>query len=214
MLHPLGPEGATAALVSDALDRVGLRNQTMASGIAPLRQGMRLAGRAYPIAVESTDVVPKEPYQLEIRAIDGLSSGDVPVYAVAPDVDAALWGELFSCAAIGRGAVGVVVDGAVRDIDLIAGLEFPVFARGASPLDTKGRAEVRRYGEEVACGGVLVAPGDAVVADEDGVVVIPDEALSDVVAIVAEKLAGEQSAKADLLAGKTLGEVWETWRVL
>lgn len=211
---PPGLAGATAALVSDALDRVGLRNQTMAPGIAPLRQGMRLSGRAYPIAVESTDVAPEEPYQLEIRAIDGLSQGDVPVYSVAPDVDAALWGELFSCAAIGRGATGVVVDGFVRDVDLIAGLEFAVFARGACPLDTKGRAEVRSYGEEVACGGVLVSRGDAVVADEDGVVVVPDEALSDVVAIVAEKLAGEQSAKADLLAGKTLAEVWKTWHVL
>jgi 4-hydroxy-4-methyl-2-oxoglutarate aldolase len=209
-----GLEGVTAALVSDALDRVGLRHQCMAPGIAPLRPGMRLVGRAFPITVEATDVMPEDPYVSEIRAIDGLGRGEVPVYSVAPEVDTALWGELFSCAAIGRGAAGVVVDGFVRDAEQIAGLGFATFARGTSPLDTMGRAEVREYGTPAPCGGVLVNHGDAIVADEDGVAVVPAGALDDVVAVVSEKLRGERGALADLLAGKSLGEAWGTWGVL
>jgi regulator of RNase E activity RraA len=208
------PEETSAALASDALDRVGLRNQSTVPGIAPLRPGMALVGRAVPITVVATDVIPEEPYATEIRAIDSLSPGDVPVYSVAPEVDTALWGELFSCAAIGRGAVGSIVDGFVRDAELIAELGFPVFARGTSPLDTKGRAEVVELGAPAPCGGVLVNLGDAVVADEDGVVIVPLDAVDDVAAIVAEKLAGERGARADLLAGRTLADVWDTWRVL
>jgi regulator of RNase E activity RraA len=207
-------DGATSALAADALDRVGLRNQSMAPGIAPLRPDMRLVGRAYPIVVEAVSSMPDQPYRGEIRAIDSLQPGDVPVYSVAPDVDTALWGELFTCAAIGHGSAGAVVDGFVRDVPQIVELNFPVFARGTSPLDTKGRAEVREYGVPAPCGGVLVSPGDAVVGDEDGVVIVPADALADVAAIIDEKLRGERGARTDLLQGKTLAEVWETWQVL
>jgi regulator of RNase E activity RraA len=209
-----GFERATAALVSDALDRVGYRAQTLFPGIAPLRPGMRLAGRAVTARVSATDAQPDPPYVTEIRLLDSLEPGDVPVYAVDPDVRAALWGELFSCAAIGRGAVGAVVDGLVRDAAQIAELGFPVFCRGAHPTDTFGRAEVVADRVPVEVGGVTISAGDVVVADADGIVVVPAAAAPEVAALVADKLSKERGAREDLLAGKTLSEVWETWGVL
>lgn len=211
---PPGLFSASAALVSDALDELGVREHTLDTALRPLAPGMRLAGRAVPVEVAATDVLPEEPYAGEMAVLDSLRPGEVPVYAVAPDVNAALWGELFSCAAMGRGAAGAVVDGPVRDIGPTRELGFPVFARGCSPLDTRGRAEVVRFREPVVCSGVLVRPGDVVVADEDGVVVCPAELEDEVAAAIAAKARDEGGARADLRAGASLAEVWERWRAL
>jgi regulator of RNase E activity RraA len=207
-------EGATAALVSDALDRFGLRSQTVEPPLRPLRPGMRLAGPAATAVVAATETLPDPPYTTEIAFLDSLRPGEVGVYSVAAGVRAALWGELFSCAALGRAAAGVVVDGLVRDAGQIGELGFPTFCRGTSPLDTLGRAEVCETRVTVTVGGIAISPGDWLVADEDGVVVVPAGALDEVAAAVAEKLRGERGAREDLLAGSTLAEVWDAWRVL
>jgi regulator of RNase E activity RraA len=211
---PPGLFAASAALVSDALDELGVREHTLDTALRPLAPGMRIVGRVVPVEVAATDVLPEEPYVGEMAVLDSLRPGEVPVYAVAPDVNAALWGELFSCAARGRGAAGAVVDGPVRDIGPTRELGFPVFARGCSPLDTRGRAEVARFREPLVCAGVAVRPGDVVVADEDGVVVCPAELAGAVAATVDVMTRGESGARADLRAGATLFEVWERWRAL
>jgi regulator of RNase E activity RraA len=203
----------TSALASDALDRLGHRGSVLDRAIRPLRPGMRLAGRALPIAVVASDVMPDDPYVGEMRAIVQLEAGDVPVYAVEHGVSAAVWGELFTLAARARGAIGAVVDGPMRDATAIAALGFPVFASSFSPLDTMGRAVVSTIGEPVRCGGALVRRGDFVVADEDGVALVPAEIADEVVAHVEEKLRGERGARGDLMAGKSVHDVWDTWGV-
>ena len=203
----------TSALASDALDRLGRRNQAVSSTIRPLRPRYRLIGRALPVSVVATDEMPDEPYAQEMRAVELIRQGDVPVYVTAPEVQAAVWGELFSLAARGRGAVGAIVDGPIRDAEAIASLEFPVFCRSFSPLDTMGRAVVDTIGEEIVCGGTTVRRADYVVADEDGIVIIPAELANDVVELVEEKLKGEHGARSHLLDGKSVRDVWETWGV-
>ena len=211
-LEALG--GLEVAQVSDALDELGYRNQVLAPEIRALRPGSRLAGRAVPVVVEATDAVEPNPYEGDLRLVDSLRPDDVPVYGGAPGTPAALWGELLSCAALGRGATGAVVDGYVRDAHEMGELGFPVFCRGCSPLDTRGRVIVRGHGVPTVCGGVPVAPGDYVLADEDGVVVIPAGALEDVLDLVRSRDRGEEGAKADLLAGVSIVEVWEKWQIL
>jgi 4-hydroxy-4-methyl-2-oxoglutarate aldolase len=203
----------TSALASDALDRLGQRNQATAATIRPLRPGYCLTGRALPVAVVASDAIPSEPYVGEMRAIEQLQPGDIPVYVTGPDVHAAVWGELFTLAARGRGAVGAVVDGAMRDAEAVAVLGFPVFCRDFSPLDTMGRAVVSDIGSDVVCGGVRVRAGDYVIGDEDGIVILPTELADEVVATVEEKLRGEHGARDDLLAGKSVRDVWDTWGV-
>jgi regulator of RNase E activity RraA len=202
------------ALVSDALDRLGFRRQAIDPSIERLNPGGTLAGRAVPILVESTDRLSESPYSSEMRAIESLAPGDIPVYAVEDGVRAALWGELFACAARGRGAVGAVLDAYVRDAEQLGALGFPVYCRGCSPLDTNGRAEVTAIGDPVTCGGVRVNRGDLVIGDHDGVVVIPEGSFDDVLELVGRRLRDEQGALADLLAGVSIQDVWTKWKVL
>lgn len=206
--------GVTASLVSDALDALGLREHTVDPAIRPLVPGPALVGVAVPILIVPSSRIAEPPYETEIRALEDLRPGEVPVYCTAGDVGAALWGELFTCAALGRGATGAVVDGPIRDVRQIRELGFPVFARGFSPLDTLGRAEAEAFRVPATCGGVRIEPGDIVVGDEDGLVVVPRDVAPDVSAAVDEKLRGERSARIDLLAGETLGEVWRRYGVL
>ena len=140
--------GAASAVVSDVLDRMGRREQVLDPAIRPLWPEARFVGVAVPVVIVADSSEPELPYDGELTALDGLRPGDVPMFVVEPGVRAASWGELFSCAAIGRGAAGVVVDGFVRDAAQIKALGFPTFARGLSPLDTFGRAVVTGIGVE------------------------------------------------------------------
>lgn len=203
----------TVALVADALDAVGLRAQVLDHAVRAIDRDLRLVGWARTVDVRATDVIPDEPYVGEMAAIAALAPGDVPCYQVEAAVDAALFGELFGVAARSQGARGAIVDGPVRDVRQMRELGFPVFARGVSPYDTKGRAEVVAHDVPVVCGGVAIASGDLVVADDDGVVVVPAGHALAVAEAVAKKQADEHGALADLLRGDGVHEVWERWGV-
>jgi 4-hydroxy-4-methyl-2-oxoglutarate aldolase len=204
----------TVALVADALDAIGSPGQVLDPAIRPVRDGLRLVGWARTVDVRATDVAPDEPYVGEMAAIAALEPGDVPCYQVDDAVSAALFGELFSVAARAQGACGAVVDGPVRDVRQIRELGYPVFARGVSPYDTRGRAEVVAHDVPIVCGGVPIETGDLVVADDDGVVVVPAGRAAAVAAAAAAKRADESGALADLLRGDTVHEVWNRWRAL
>ena len=205
---------APAAVVSDALDRLGRRDQVLDLAIRPLWPGARLTGVAVPVVIAADTSEPELPYDGELNALDGLRPGDVPVLVVEAGVRAASWGELFSCAARGRGAAGVVIDGLARDAAAIEKLLFPAFARGLSPLDTFARAAVTGIDVETRAGGVDVSPGDVVVADEDGIVIVPRALVADVADAVAAKQRLEGRARDDLLAGMGIREVWLKYGVL
>jgi len=214
---PLGvPESlltAGSAVVCDALDRLGHRDAVLDPRIRPLWPASRVVGRAFPVEVIVDLDDPDQPYDVEMSALDAMGPGDVGVYAVAPDSRAATWGELFTCAAMGRGVRGVVIDGCVRDGTAVAALGFPTFHRGFSPLDTLQRAVVSGYGQDVTCGGVAVSAGDVVVADIDGVVIVPADLVDDVAEGVRAKRILELGARQDLLSGMGIRAVWDKYRV-
>lgn len=210
---PAALRDATSALVADALDALGLREQTARSRVKPLFPGARMVGRAYPVSVVEDLEEPDEPYAGEMDALAAMSPGDVGVYTVGQGSRAAAWGELFSCGAIGRGAVGVVVDGCVRDAKQIEELGFPVFASDTSPLDTRARARVDAHGSPLVFAGVSVSRGDLVVADVDGVIFVPSTAVDAVASRVAEKKPLEQGARQDLIAGMPIRDVWTKYGV-
>lgn len=203
----------SVALAADALDAVGAREQVMDSSIRPIQPGTRLIGWARTVDVHATDVIREEPYAGEIAALTALLPGDVAVYHIDTEVRAALFGELFGVAARARGAVGAVLDGPVRDVRQMRELGYPVFANGISPYDTRGRAEVVAHDVPVECGGVTVETGDLIVGDDDGVVVVPLRHAAMVVKEVVTKVTGESGARADLLGGASVDDVWRKWRV-
>lgn len=203
------------AVVSDILDSLGFRNQVMLANVRPVDVTSRkvLVGRAATVMFAPIFEVPKEPYTTAIAAIDSLQPGDVGVLATS-GLNATFWGELFSNAAMARGARGMVMDGCHRDTRKILDLGFPVFSTGSRPLDIAGRAQAIAYNVPVACSGVSVRPGDIVFAEIDGIAIIPSEVAEETVARAFEKIATEDRARDDLRQGAYLGDVWKKYKVL
>jgi regulator of RNase E activity RraA len=204
------------AVLSDVLDELGFREQAMPPSIRPLDEELVLAGFARTGLYREVfhAAADENPYELEIALVDDLRPDDVAVFGCGGSRRIAPWGELLSTASRARGAAGCVTDGMVRDIRAIRALSFPVFHGGIAPLDSKGRGKVAEIDTPIRCGGVAVAPGDLVVGDADGVVVVPraveDEALRRAFA----KVAGENTTRDELAAGARLADVFARYRVL
>jgi 4-hydroxy-4-methyl-2-oxoglutarate aldolase len=203
-----------SAVVSDCLDRLGLRGQAMAPRMRPLYQSARLAGYAMTMLLEPVSEVPDDPdqwYKGELEAIDSLKPGDVVVVSTC---QGPIWGELLATASRARGAVGIVADAGVRDTTQLTEMGFPTFTSLITPLDGLGRADVTAFSVAVRCGDVQVTAGDVIVADNDGVIVIPLAAAQDVVRLAEEKSATEDIVREELARGDSTREVFQRYGVL
>jgi 4-hydroxy-4-methyl-2-oxoglutarate aldolase len=204
--------------VCDILDTLGFRQQAMHQRIRPLLPDMRacgFAGRARTIRWMDTDyVVAADPYGLELDAMDSLRPGDAVIHSSDFSGSNAPWGELMSTVAKRNGAVGCVCDSQIRDCVRIVEMGFPVYYAGIRPLDSQGRARVMAYDVPVRCGEVLVNPGELVIADYDGVVVVPRQVETDVLRLALDKVGKENASRQALLGGKSLREVYATYGVL
>jgi regulator of RNase E activity RraA len=204
------------AVLSDVLDELGYRDQALAPSIRPLDDALVLAGFARTgLYRDVYRVVPDQnPYELEIALIDDLAPDDVPVFGCGGSTRIAPWGELLSTASRARRAAGCVTDGMVRDIRAIRAMKFPVFHGGIAPLDSKGRGIVAEIDVAIRCGGVAVSPGDLVVGDADGVIVVPRAVEDEALARAFAKVAGEDRTRDELAAGASLKDVFARYRVL
>lgn len=202
------------AVISDALDELGYRDQALREHIRPVAGDERFAGWARTISCVDVYHVPVDPYAKEIEAVDSILPGEVVVVSTAESLQNAPWGELLSTAALARGARGAVIDGLVRDVRKIQSTGFPVFARGIKPVDSKGRGAIIDYNVPIVCAGARVSPGDLIVADFDGVIAIPAEVLPTVIEIAAEKVAKENGSREELKNGAYLKDVYAKYGVL
>jgi 4-hydroxy-4-methyl-2-oxoglutarate aldolase len=202
--------------VCDVLDGLGARDRAMHQRLRPLdSENCTIVGRARTFRWMDTDYVPeKDPYGLEIAAMDSLRPGDVAVHSTDPAGTNAPWGELMSTVAKRNGATGCICDSNIRDCRKIIALKFPVFYAGIRPLDSLGRGKVMAYDVPVRCGDVLVKPGELIFADFDGVVVIPRELEDQTLARAREKVTRENHSRHDLLRGDTLRAVFDRYGVL
>ncbi len=213
-LFEMMKEKLYAAVISDALDQVGYRNQTMHHDIRPLYMEAVAVGRAMPVLCVDVYEVPDQPYQMEIAAVDSLKPNDVLVCSTNYSTRNCFWGELLSTAARVRGARGTIVEGFIRDTKQITEMQFPVFMTGISPVDSSGRGDVIAYNVPIECGGVKVNPGDIIFGDYDGVVVIPKKVENKVIEAALEKVSGENRTRDELLKGSTLKAVYDKYGIL
>jgi regulator of RNase E activity RraA len=204
----------TSPILSDALDAVGRRGQVLAPGICPLQTGSRAFGRAATLQFAPTATDQTDPYEESIAFIDALTPGTFVIVATGGSIRSAFWGELFSAAAQGHGAVGVACDGPVRDTPKIIGLGFPVFAPCRHPLDYRARMRVVARNRPVVVAGVIVTPGDLVFADDDGIVVIPRDVEAEVLVRARDRASAESTVLAELLSGDSLRAVWQRHGIL
>lgn len=207
--------GVRSAMISDSLDVVGVRNNAMDVRVSALRPGMRAVGLAATLKfVPDSKYDQQDPYGEAIKFLDTLQTGEIVIISTGGDCLSAFWGELFSAAAKGRGATGVVTDGPLRDSEQVRELDFPAFGQGTRPYDYKGRMRIDSMRVTINCGGVEINPGDGVIADSDGVVVVPRAHLDRVSELANSRAASERTVLKDLLSGKSVREVWDSYRVL
>jgi regulator of RNase E activity RraA len=205
-LHP--------AVVADCLDRAGLRNQVLAPHIRPIAPTMRACGRAATVHCIEVDDVPASRddwYRNELASVDALKPGDVVVVSTCRG---SYWGELLATASTFQGARGVVADAYTRDTLALIEMGFPTFAAGIHCADSLGRIDVDAYGVPIVCGGVEVAPGDLVLGDNDGVVVVPAARGEEIVAAAEEKVSGEDLVREKLAEGMPVSEAFRTYGVI
>jgi regulator of RNase E activity RraA len=168
----------SVATLSTALIRRGLR-ATMMRGVFPLRPGARLAGEAFTVRYLPAREDLHDPALLanpeypQRKAIETIGPGQVLVIDARGDLGAGVLGEILITRMQQRGAAGLVSDGPVRDVAGIRALDWPVFAAGGHPAQHTDRHLAVSMNEPIACGGVLVMPGDVLAGDDDGVVVLP-----------------------------------------
>ena len=198
-----------SSVLADILDDHGYRQQVLDHEVRPLYDGAKVAGRAATMLA-----VPDNPYEQLMELLDGIVPGEVVVGAVQSRANAAIWGELLSTHTRAKGGRGVVLDGLSRDSWGIAEMKFPVFARGLSPADSKGRLEVIAIRGTIPVAGVSVSNGDLLLADEDGVVVVPRDVEDEVIRLAFEKVSGEDVMRDILRKGANLRAVFKEHGIL
>jgi 4-hydroxy-4-methyl-2-oxoglutarate aldolase len=198
----------TGAL-TDVLDALCLLNQTLPAELRPLTPGMTLAGPAF--TIEGRPRAGIDYRDSIVRILDML--GAVPALHVAVyqthDRSSAHLGELSVASLVARGCAGAVIDGGCRDVAAILGEGLPVFSRYVTPQDCVPRWELLRHSQEITVGGVRVAPGDWIVADADGIVVVPRAVCEEALARAEAVVATENEVRAAVRAGTLPREAFE-----
>lgn len=184
----------TTASVADAVDQIcGVRGY-MHHSIKPRTSDKKIVGPA--VTVKEGPTNDKLPPQHALELIDSASPGSVVVIGIDGESDVAVWGGLMTAGAVARGLAGAVLDGGVRDVtEIRRDYGFPVFSRSVSPGTTVGRFKTLAANVPVVCGDITVNPGDLIVADTDGVVVVPQAHVLAVLALALdiEKKEAEQA---------------------
>ena len=202
-----------SSIIGDVLDLEGYRHQFLPPQCRPLSPEMVLVGRAMTVLEADVYHLPDPPFGKMLEALDSIQTHEVYV-AAGCRPRYALLGELMSTAAKVRGAAGAVIAGYVRDVKGIRELGFPTFCYGGYGQDQRGRGQVIDYRVPLEIEGVTINPGDILLGDVDGVVVLPRDIEKDVVSRALEQALKEKTARKMLLNGARAQDVFTETGVL
>jgi len=207
---------AGTAVISDVFDKMGHLPPVLDNSLVPIPgPGIRFAGPAYTITGESHRWSGKGD-RAKLAAIDAMVPGVVPVWAGNDIRGVCCFGDLLSEAMRARGCAGVVVDGGVRDLAYLKTLELPMMVRYRTPAQAIGRWRVTDSQVVIRVRGALedwveVRPGDIVIADDDGVIILPAEMVNKIEAQVLEWAEKDSRARKDIRMGTPLLEALDKY---
>jgi regulator of RNase E activity RraA len=180
-----GFRDVATASVADAVDKLAGKRGYMDQSIKPRINDKRVVGPA--VTVQEGPTTEFVPPQHALDLIDSADAGSVLVIGIGGEANVAVWGGLMTAGAYARELAGAILDGGVRDVtEIRRDYDFPVYARAVSPGTTLGRFKTLGANVPVVCGGIEVNPGDLIVADIDGVVVVPRALAAEVLALAQE----------------------------
>jgi regulator of RNase E activity RraA len=205
--------GLYTPVIGDVLDSLGRLHQFLPQAVRPLDPAMTVVGRAMPVLIADVFGAQARPFGKLTEALDDLQTGEVYV-ARSGRLQCAAWGEILTATARGRGAVGAVIDGFHRDTAKVLAQEWPVFSRGSYGQDAGVRASVTDFRLPIEIEGVRVAPGDLIVGDVDGVVVVPREIEAEVLELAFAKVSAEDVTRDAISGGMSSTEAYRTFGVL
>ena len=215
-LFALIAERLSTAIIGDICDDLGLPDRYLDPGFRPLQAELKapVAGRAMPVieADVSSSNAHLPPFGRMFEALDSLRPGEIYICAGSRE-PYALFGELMSVKAAERGAVGAVCDGYVRDSRMLRERGFPVFCRGSYGRDQRNRGVVVDYNIPIQVGHIEVSPGDVIVADQDGVVVVPQSAQQEVFTSAFRKADAEDEVRTALRGGAGATDVFAKYGI-
>ncbi|MCA9216569.1 MAG: RraA family protein [Planctomycetales bacterium] len=204
-----------SAVVSDALDSLGFHSQSPRIALTPMTcPSLVLVGRCKTTLWEDIYTEDPNPYELELLAVDQCQPGDVFIAAANGSTRSGIWGELLTTASLNSGCAGVITDGAVRDVAAIDEIGFPVFAAGTSVYDSLHRQRVVKIDVPVTIGEVEFCPKDLVIADRDGIVVVPAPVEEEAIRRAFEKVDGENRTRDAIRNGMKATDAYKKYGVL
>jgi 4-hydroxy-4-methyl-2-oxoglutarate aldolase len=200
-------------VVGDVLDAAGRYHQFLPAGVQPIRETMKVVGRAMPVLMIDVHGPQKKPFGLLTEALDSLREGEVYL-ASGGGMRCAYWGELLTATACVRGAVGAVVDGYHRDTPQVLAQNWPVFSRGRFAQDSAVRTQVANFRCPIEIDGTWIEPGDLVFGDMDGVVIVPRALEAEIIAQALKKARGEKVVRRAIEEGMSATAAFKKFGIL
>ncbi|HBE85354.1 MAG TPA: RraA family protein [Lachnoclostridium sp.] len=200
-------------VVGDILDGMGYYHQFLPQDIRPLRDDMKLAGKAMPVLMIDVFGPQKKPFGYLTEALDQLVENDIYL-ATGGSKRCAYWGELLTATARTRKAVGAVVNGWHRDTPQVLEQNWPVFSNGCYAQDSSVRTQVVDYRCDIEIGQVTIHDGDLVFGDVDGVLIIPKDVADEVLEKALEKAAGEKVVRKAIEGGMSATAAFAKFGIL
>ncbi|RKL63462.1 4-carboxy-4-hydroxy-2-oxoadipate aldolase/oxaloacetate decarboxylase [Thermoanaerobacteraceae bacterium SP2] len=193
----------STATVHEAMGRRGAMNPT----IKPIARGMRICGRALTVRCHTGDNI------MLIKAISMAKRGDVIVADMGRVISSGCFGEVLATECVVKGVAGLIVTGSIRDSREIIAMGFPVFSANISICGT-AKATLGTINHPISCGDEIVRPGDIILGDDDGVVVIPLEEAPEILEAAKQRAAKEKAVMERLRAGESLFDIYGYQKVL